>query len=54
MGWLNFDLMAIPGAVHDYPMIPKHFYDVEGVDVSHQPVELNVPYWDLGALLQTA
>ena len=43
MGWLNFDLMTIPGAVHDYPMIPKHFYDVEGVDVSHQPVELNVP-----------
>ena len=26
MGWLNFDPMTIPAAVHDYPLIPKHFY----------------------------
>ncbi len=42
-GKLNFDPMTIPGRVHDYPIIPKHFYKVEGVDVSHSPVELGVP-----------
>ena len=42
-GKLNFDPMTIPGKVHDYPIIPKHFYKVEGVDVGHSPVQLGVP-----------
>lgn len=40
---LNFDPMTIPGRVHDYPIIPKHFYKVDGVDVGHSPVQLGVP-----------
>ena len=42
-GELNFDPMTIPGRVHDYPIIPKHFYKVVGVDVGHYPVQLGVP-----------
>ncbi|MEC8260562.1 MAG: molybdopterin cofactor-binding domain-containing protein, partial [SAR324 cluster bacterium] len=42
-GALNFDPMTIPGRVHDYPIIPKHFYKVDGVDVGHFPVQLGVP-----------
>ena len=43
MGWLNFDPMTIPAAVHDYPLIPKHFYEIDGVNVTHSPVIFDVP-----------
>jgi len=43
MGWLNFDPMTIPAAVHDYPIIPKHFYEIDGVNVKHSPVIFDVP-----------
>ena len=42
-GELNFDPMTIPGRVHDYPIIPKHFYKVNVVDVGHSPVQLGAP-----------
>jgi len=42
-GWLNFDPSTIAGAVHDYPLLPKHFYSIEGVNVTHSPVDLGVP-----------
>ena len=42
LGWIGFDPMTIPGSVHDYA-VPDHFYKVEGVNMTHSPVELGVP-----------
>jgi len=43
LGWLNFDPMTIPAAVHDYPIVPKHFYEIDEVNVTHSPVIFGVP-----------
>ena len=42
LGWIGFDPMTIPASVHDY-VFPDHFYKVEGVNMTHSPVELGVP-----------
>jgi len=46
-GLIDFDPFTIAASVHDYPMLPKHFYKVEGVEVTHTPVDLGVPvgFW---------
>ena len=41
--WIDFDPMVIASSVHDYPIIPKHFYKVEGIDMTHTGVDLGVP-----------
>jgi len=41
--WFDFDPFAIAGAVHDYGMLPDHFYKVKGVGSNHTGVELGVP-----------
>jgi len=47
LGLIDFDPFTIAASVHDYPMLPKHFYKVEGVEVTHTPVDLGVPvgFW---------
>ena len=46
-GLIDFDPFTIAASVHDYPLLPKHFYKVEGVEVTHTPVDLGVPvgFW---------
>ena len=46
----NFDPMTYPASVHDgliFNFPKKHFYKVEGVKMSHYPVDFGVPlgYW---------
>ena len=41
--WFDFDPFAITGSVHSYAIFPKHFYKVEGVELSHTSVDLGVP-----------
>jgi len=47
LGWLDLDPMTIPASVHDYGLLPDHFYKVEGVNMTHTGVELGVPtgFW---------
>ena len=47
LGLIDFDPFTIAASVHDYPLLPKHFYKVEGVEVTHTPVDLGVPvgFW---------
>jgi len=46
-GWLDLDPMTIAASVHDYGLLPDHFYKVEGVNMTHTGVELGVPtgFW---------
>ena len=42
----NFDPMTYPASVHDgliFNLPKKHFYNVEGVEMSHTPVDFGVP-----------
>jgi len=44
--WFNFDPMTYPASVHDgiiFNLPKKHFYKVEGVKMSHTPVDFRVP-----------
>ena len=48
--WFNFDPMTYPASVHDgliFNIPKKHFYNLEGVKLSHTPVDFGVPlgYW---------
>ncbi|MDP7158732.1 MAG: molybdopterin-dependent oxidoreductase [SAR324 cluster bacterium] len=47
LGWLDLDPMTIPASVHDYGLLPDHFYKVEGVNMTHTGVKLGVPtgFW---------
>ncbi|MEE3121124.1 MAG: molybdopterin cofactor-binding domain-containing protein [SAR324 cluster bacterium] len=47
LGWLDLDPMTIPASVHDYGLLPDHFYKVEGVNMTHTGLELGVPtgFW---------
>jgi len=43
---LNFDPMTYPASVHDgliFSFPKKHFYNVQGVEMSHTPVDFGVP-----------
>ena len=40
---IGFDPMAVPGKIHDYPILPKHFYNISGVNVSNISVDLGIP-----------
>ena len=49
-GLFDFDPMTYPGSVHDsliFTFPKKHFYNVEGVEMSHTPVDFGIPlgYW---------
>jgi len=49
-GLFNFDPMTYPASVHDsliFTFPKKHFYNVEGVEMSHTPVDFGIPlgYW---------
>ena len=46
----NFDPMTYPASVHGgliFTLPKKHFYNVEGVEMSHTPVDFGIPlgYW---------
>ncbi len=44
--WFNFDPMTYPASVHDgliFNFPKKHFYNLEGVKMSHTPVDFGVP-----------
>ena len=44
--WFNFDPMTYPASVHDgliFNIPKKHFYNLEGVKLSHTPVDFGVP-----------
>ena len=46
----NFDPMTYPASVHEgliFTLPKKHFYNVEGVEMSHTPVDFGIPlgYW---------
>jgi isoquinoline 1-oxidoreductase beta subunit len=43
LDWFNFDPLAVVASVHDYTIFPKHFYKVEGVEMTHTGVEFGVP-----------
>ena len=42
-GWFDFNPETFLGSVHDYTIFPKHFYNVEGVNMTHTGVEFGVP-----------
>jgi isoquinoline 1-oxidoreductase beta subunit len=44
--WFNFDPMTYPASVHDgiiFNFPKKHFYNLEGVKMSHTPIDFGVP-----------
>ena len=41
--WFDFDPFAVGGSVHDYPVLQKHFYEIENINLKHKGVELGIP-----------